>query len=126
MPSGVVVIGVSVARDRVREVWDEWRRSHGETGWWPYVTLHSPEGLARSRRFEGADSTTVEELVRWSMECAFDDEDDREGWRDDYDPDRLARQLGPALAEPLPGVSRWGTGDRDGWVRSTVWSLWWD
>ncbi len=31
--AGVEVIGVSVARERVRDVWEEWRGRHGETGW---------------------------------------------------------------------------------------------
>ncbi|MFK0252071.1 DUF4253 domain-containing protein [Streptomyces sp. NPDC090445] len=129
--AGVEVIGVSVARDRVREVWDEWRGRHGETGWWPFVTLLSPDALARSSRHSGVDAAALEDLMaevlrqdhdaraasvvvsalRWS---AWEDSgEDREEWCDDYDPDRLAPRLGPQLAEPLPGVSRWGCGDRD-------------
>ncbi|MFI1815178.1 DUF4253 domain-containing protein [Streptomyces sp. NPDC020422] len=141
MPSGVEVIGVSVARGKVFAVWDEWRKRHGETGWWPYVTLQSPDDLARSRRQEDVDevverwvaevacqdhdaraASVVLSSFRWSMDCAAGDEEDQEGWRDDYDPDRLAPQLAPARAEPLPGVSRWGTGDRDSfWGQSQRW-----
>ncbi|MEU2393890.1 DUF4253 domain-containing protein [Streptomyces sp. NPDC007369] len=139
--AGVEVIGVSVPRDRVREVWDEWRGRHGETGWWPFVTLLSPDQLARSSRHSGVDAAALEDLMaevvcqdhdaraasvvvsgfRWSAwDVSFGDE--WEDWCDDYDPDRLAPRLGPELAEPLPGVSRWGWGDRDGfWGRSRRW-----
>jgi hypothetical protein len=56
------------------------------------------------------------------MDSAGDDVEDQEGWRDDYDPDRLAPRLAPALSQPLPGDSRWGTGDRDVfWGRPRRW-----
>ncbi|MGW7253538.1 DUF4253 domain-containing protein [Streptomyces sp. NPDC054834] len=141
--AGIEVIGVSVARGRVREVWDEWRRRHGETGWWPYVTLLSPDDVARSRRHAGVDAGALEELTaevvcqdhdaraasvvvsnfRWVMDGTGDDVEEQESWRDDYDPDRLAPRLGPALVEPLVGVSRWGTGDLDNisWGGSRRW-----
>ncbi|MFG2984883.1 DUF4253 domain-containing protein [Streptomyces sp. NPDC048258] len=129
--AGVEVIGVSVARNRVRAVWDEWRGRHGETGWWPYVTRLSPDDVAVTGGRDRVDAAALEELMsgvvcqdhdalaasvtvsgfRWSAEGG--DEEDAEEWRDAYDPDRLAPELGPALAQPLPGVSRWGTGDRD-------------
>ncbi|MFE9137669.1 DUF4253 domain-containing protein [Streptomyces sp. NPDC007355] len=140
-PAGVEVIGVSVARDRMRDIWDEWRGQHGETGWWPHVSLMSPDDVARASFHEGVDAAALENLMaevvcqdhdartasvvvssfRWSMECVGGDEEDRQGWRDDYDPDRLAPQLGPELAEPLAGVSRWGSGDRDTWGWGPRW-----
>ncbi|MBW5484936.1 DUF4253 domain-containing protein [Streptomyces bambusae] len=97
----------------------------------------SPDDVARASLHDGVDAAALESLMaevvcqdhdaraasvvvssfRWSMECVGGDEEDREGWRDDYDPDRLAPQLGPELVEPLSGVSRWGSGNRDirGW-----------
>ncbi|MEU2393717.1 DUF4253 domain-containing protein [Streptomyces sp. NPDC007369] len=81
------------------------------------------------RQYPGLDASVLDELVaeaacqdhdaraasvvvstfRRSVEGLPFDDEDREGWRDDHDPDRLAPLLGPARAEPLPGVSRWGT-----------------
>jgi hypothetical protein len=135
--AGVEVIGVRVERARARAVWEEWRLKHAETGWWPYVTTRSPADVARSDLHDSFDAAAVEGLFtevagqdhdaraasvvvsnfRWSVAYTGD----REEWRDEYEPERLALRLGPELAEPLPGVSLWGTGDRDsfGW-----WSRW--
>ncbi|MFF2775423.1 DUF4253 domain-containing protein [Streptomyces sp. NPDC058052] len=127
-PAGVEVIGVPVRGDGVRRAWEEWRRRHGETGWWPFVTVASPEGLAAGG--SAGDASALEESLaevvgqdhdaraasvvvsgfRWSMYRVGGDAEDLEGWRDDYDPDRLAPQLGPAIDAPLPGVSRWACG----------------
>ncbi|MGP3683479.1 DUF4253 domain-containing protein [Streptomyces sp. IBSNAI002] len=141
--AGVEVVGVSVERGRVREVWDEWRRRHGETGWWPYATSAAPGDEARctatlgggdradledelartvSQDHDAVVASVVTSGLRWSLAVACSDEEDRQGWLDDYDADRLAPLLGPALTEPLPGVSRWGSGDGDiFWGRSHRW-----
>ncbi|MFB7368304.1 DUF4253 domain-containing protein [Streptomyces sp. NPDC056222] len=139
--AGVEVIGVSVARGRMHGVWDEWRRRHPETGWWPYASWESPDDLARGSLHHKFDADALEDLMaevvcqdhdaraasvvvssfRWSMDCAGGDVEDQEGWRDDYDPDRLAPLLGPALAEPLPGVSRWASDDQDVWSSGPRW-----
>ncbi|WP_418961609.1 DUF4253 domain-containing protein [Streptomyces tritici] len=126
---GVDIVGVCVPRDRVRRVWETWRCRHGETGWWPYVTSSSPEGEAGHHDGRGHDAAewerSVEELVRqdhdaraaslvissfrWSVQGLVHGDEEFEEWRDDYDHARLAPLLGPAVARPLPGVSRWAT-----------------
>ncbi|WP_448319366.1 DUF4253 domain-containing protein [Streptomyces sp. CO7] len=125
--AGVEVVGVQVEQVRVRAVWEEWRRKHPETGWWPYVTPRSPNDVVRNGVHDAFDSAALEDLLaevagqdhdaraasvvvsnfRRSVDCTGDQEE----WRDDYDADRLALRLGPELAEPLPGVPRWGSGD---------------
>ncbi|MER5893349.1 hypothetical protein [Streptomyces sp. NPDC001876] len=61
--AGVEVIGVSVDRDTVRDVWDEWRGKHGETGWWPYVSLMSPDNVASASLHGGANAAALEDLI---------------------------------------------------------------
>ncbi|MFE2022996.1 hypothetical protein ACFW9O_33710 [Streptomyces sp. NPDC059499] len=90
---------MSVDRDRVRNVWDEWRGKHGETGLWPYVSLMSPDNVASAILHDGVDAAALEDLMaevtcqhhdaraasvvvssfRWSMDCAGDDEEGQEG-----------------------------------------------
>ncbi|MFI0967757.1 DUF4253 domain-containing protein [Streptomyces sp. NPDC021080] len=134
--AGVEVVSVLVASDRVRDVWDEWRGKHGETGWWPYVSLISPEGLTSGGCLhEDVDAAVLENMVAevvrqdhdaraasivvssflWSADHAYLEEGELEEWLDDYDPDRLAPRLSPAIAEPLPGVSRWVAEDPNSW-----------
>ncbi|WP_406066012.1 hypothetical protein OG462_41045 [Streptomyces sp. NBC_01077] len=93
--AGFDVVGVCVPRERAREVREEWRGRHGETGWWPYVTLDSPTDLAEGCRESRRDVWVVEEVAHA--------DDDLESRRADYDPARLA----PLLAPPLkPGRHR--------------------
>ncbi|MGW6732014.1 DUF4253 domain-containing protein [Streptomyces sp. NPDC055013] len=134
--AGVEVVSVPVAPDRVRDVWDEWRGKHGETGWWPYVSRMSPEGLTSGGPlYEGVDAAVLENLVAevvcqdhdartasivvssflWTTDPAYLEEGELEEWLDDYDPDRLAPRLSPAIAEPLPGTSRCAPEDPNAW-----------
>ncbi|MFJ5551700.1 DUF4253 domain-containing protein [Streptomyces sp. NPDC093225] len=133
--AGIDVIGVAVTRDGARRAWDEWRGRYGETGWWPYVTQRSPEAVAAASRYTGVDAEALAERMagvvaqdhdaraasvvvsgfRWSTDCTGGGEQDLEDWRDDWDPDRLALRLGPALADPLPGASRWVSRAWGGW-----------
>lgn len=142
--AGVEVVSVLVASDRVRDVWDEWRGKHGETGWWPYVSGMSPEGLTSGGRLhEGVDAAFLENTVAevvcrdhdaraasvvlssflWIRDFSCLEEGELEEWLDEYDPDRLAPRLSPAIAEPLPGVSRWVPEDRNALYWRDQWWL---
>ncbi|WP_406482342.1 DUF4253 domain-containing protein [Streptomyces sp. NBC_01615] len=142
--AGVEVVGVLVASDRVRDVWDEWRGKHGETGWWPYVSRMSPEALTSGGLlWEGVDAAVLENMVAevvcqdhdaraasivvssflGSTDPAYLAEGELEEWLDDYDPDRLAPRLSPAIAEPLPGTSRWVPEDPNTWYGRSQWWL---
>ncbi|MFF0198854.1 DUF4253 domain-containing protein [Streptomyces anulatus] len=126
--AGVEVMSLLVAADKVRDIWGEWRGRHGETGWWPFVSTMTPEGLTSGGRLsEGVDAAVLESMVAevvcqdhdaraasilladflWTTDPAYLDEGEFEEWLDEYDPDRLAHRLGPAITEPLPGVFRW-------------------
>ncbi|WP_449473278.1 DUF4253 domain-containing protein [Streptomyces tanashiensis] len=126
---GVDIVGARVPVERVWDLWEIGRRRHGETGWWPYVTSASPGGEAVYQDKRGCDTAewerSVTEVVlqdhdaraasvvvsnfRWSTTgLPFDDEDFL-GWRDEYDPDRLAPLLRPAVVGPMLGVPRWAT-----------------
>lgn len=139
--AGVEVLGVRVPRRRARDVWEEWRGRHGETGWWPYVTLISPTDMALERADAGRDDGVLQQWVgeavcqdhdaraasilvsacRWAVEEAADVDDDLDLWRSVYDPDQLAPLLVPPVDRPLPGVSRWATGTRDLFTEDLRW-----
>ncbi|MFD0151108.1 DUF4253 domain-containing protein [Streptomyces sp. NPDC055721] len=139
--AGVEVLGVRVPRERAREVWEEWRGRHSETGWWPYITLSSPTGMAEGRRESGRDAGVLEQWVgeavcqdhdaraasilvsacRWAVEEVANVDDDLDLWRSDYDPARLAPLLAPPVERPLRGVSQWATGTRDFFEKDLRW-----
>ncbi|MFE6222403.1 DUF4253 domain-containing protein [Streptomyces sp. NPDC057854] len=48
-------------------------------------------------------------------------DDDFDLWRSDYDPDRLAPLLAPAVERPLPGVSQWASGTREFFEKDWRW-----
>ncbi|MFD3537093.1 DUF4253 domain-containing protein [Streptomyces sp. NPDC058664] len=52
-------------------------------------------------------ASVVVSSFRWSTQGLPFDDEDFQGWRDDYDPDRLAPLLGPAVVGPRLGVPRW-------------------
>ncbi|MFE5593302.1 DUF4253 domain-containing protein [Streptomyces sp. NPDC056549] len=134
--TGVDIVGARVPVERVRDVWEIGRRSHGESGWWPYVTSASPGGEAAYQDERGYDTTaggldtaewerSVAEVVlqdhdaraasvvvssfRWLTKSLPCDDEDFLGWRDDHDPDRLAPLLRPAAVGPMLGMPRWAT-----------------
>ncbi|MGW1068061.1 DUF4253 domain-containing protein [Streptomyces aureus] len=142
--AGVEVVSVLVASDRVRDVWDEWRQKHGETGWWPFVGGMSPEGLTRDGRLhEGVDAAFLENMVAevvcqdhdaraasivlasflWLTDSGSLEQGELEEWLDEYDPDRLAPRLSPEIAEPLPGVPRWVLENPKPWEARDQWWL---
>ncbi|MET7759269.1 DUF4253 domain-containing protein [Streptomyces sp. NPDC005389] len=139
--AGVEVLGVRVPRERARDVWEEWRGRHGESGWWPYITLISPTDMAERRAELGRDDGVLEHWVReavcqdhdataasilvsacrWAVEEAANVDDDLDLWRSVYDPDRLAPLLQPPVERPLRGVSHWATGTRDFFTEDLRW-----
>ncbi|MFB6833751.1 DUF4253 domain-containing protein [Streptomyces hydrogenans] len=139
--AGVEVLGVRVPREQARAVWEEWRGRHGRTGWWPYVTLSPPGdatqwhghaawdagvlgrwvGEAASQDHDARAASVLVSACRWAVEEVANVDDDFDLWRSDYDPDRLAPLLAPAVERPLQGVSQWATGTRDFFEQDWRW-----
>ncbi|WP_167372652.1 DUF4253 domain-containing protein [Streptomyces sp. F41] len=119
--NGVAVHGFPVDRAQAPEIWRGWRAAHRRTGLWPVVTSVDPASLAASpanterlgrggpaglvAALDADPEAVVAEVVDAATRdiLAQADGDEREEWRAELDPGRLAGLLRPAGAAPSAG-----------------------